>query len=94
MLDASATYFVVIDADSSGASLVNTVHTLSDRQDSGGAARWSIGRRQSLSKPEQQRRLDELHGLQENPHQRPGESDIGGERGLVGHPYRGSIGQH
>ena len=43
VLDASATYFVVIDADSSGASLVNTVHTLSDRQDSGGAARWSIG---------------------------------------------------
>ena len=51
-------------------------------------------RRQSLSKPEQQRRLDELHGLQENPHQRPGESDIGGERGLVGHPHRGSIWQH
>ncbi len=43
VLDASATYFVVIDADSSGASLVNTVNTLSDRQDSGGAARWSIG---------------------------------------------------
>ena len=43
VLDASATYFVVIDADSSGASVVNTLHTLSDRQDSGGAARWSIG---------------------------------------------------
>ena len=43
VLDASATYFVMIDADSSGASLVNTVHTLSDRQDPGGAARWSIG---------------------------------------------------
>ena len=43
VLDASATYFVVIDADSSGVSLVNTLHTLSDRQDSGGAARWSIG---------------------------------------------------
>ena len=43
VLDASTTYFVVIDADSSGASLVNTVNTLSDRQDSGGAARWSIG---------------------------------------------------
>ena len=46
-------------------------------------------RRQSLSKPKQQRRLDELHGLQENPHQRPGESDVGGERGLVGHPHHG-----
>ena len=42
-LDANATYFVVIDADSSGDSQVNVVNTGSTREDPGGAAHWSIG---------------------------------------------------